>query len=125
MNKLHFSTHAVSRFRERFPTYIDEVGDGNVGKAMSVLLYNESKPDKRIFNNTGFMVRIMEDHNLLNPSFNKARDIIFVIDNDTDTLITCYEATGRFGDGKKGFKQKAQKGGYDWHKEKSKRPVFV
>ena len=109
--KIHFTRHAIERFRERFHADCKNKPDWKVRRDMYDLVC-ESRPDRSFLNNTKYMIRLYEKYGYnLDFDFMRNENMIFVIKKDRGDrkiVLTCYPPDNRVFSKRIKFKKKKE-----------------
>jgi len=110
--KIHFTRHAIERFKERFYTECKNKTDAEVRREMYTLVC-DSKADRSFINNTGYMVQIHNKYGYdLDFEFLRHENIIFVAKKDRANrkiVLTCYPPDNKVFGKRVKFKKKKKK----------------
>jgi len=90
--KIHFTRHAIDRYRERFPAECKNKTDGDIRRNLYVLACN-SKPDRSFINNSRYMMRLYDQYGYdLDFEFLRYENLIFVAKKEENrrVILTCY-----------------------------------
>lgn len=105
--RFYFTTHAVARFKERFPKKLQ--GDVPAMKVLSTEFYTKAVPNKTFLNNSRFMTHLYSRYGCKHEfDFRVSDDVVFVCREQR--LVTVYsrrdsmfsKSVGRFQSSKKG-----------------------
>jgi hypothetical protein len=109
--KIHFTNHAIERFRERFYLLCKDKKKGEVISEMYDLV-NNNKPDRSFLNNTKYMIKLYERYGYdLDFEFLRHENMIFVARKDRarKIVLTCYPPDDRVFHNRVKFKKKDKK----------------
>jgi hypothetical protein len=93
LNQFIFTNHMRERFKERFcDSEEKKLGRKELNIKIAQELRN-AKENKAIFNNSRFMLSVMEKYKSNNFKFFCTDKVIFVVnpENDDNIVITCYD----------------------------------
>lgn len=109
--KIHFTTHAIERYRERFHAECKGKTDGEIRRDMYGMVC-DSMPDRSFLNNSGYMIKLYEKYGYnLDFEFlrHQRQNIIFVIKKEKGErkrVLTCYSPDNRLFGKRVKFKKK-------------------